>query len=148
MLDSSKMLVTALGVIAICFLLHKVAIYRLEAKHLEALNAAVNKVVASCEEQKAVTEEISHDYQTKLAGLNKRIADLNRLYRDTKVKLDNTGKTHGRNAAQIDKGLRIKDGVSVGDLLDYARDAEEVGIKLDSCQAFVNRSLLPPTRIR
>lgn len=116
--------------------------YHAGVDHQKALTApqiakAISTANAECEKGKQLSKEISNDYQNKIAGLNKRIADLKRLRPSVCVPV--SAAAPGRNAAtgSVASG---QNGIDAGTLLDYAADAERYRLQLSSCQDFINRT--------
>ncbi len=87
---------------------------------------------ASAEAQHQATEG-SRAYQRRLADLDRRAAAL-RLRQPHCVPVESDA-TARLNAAARDNGLPVPDaGVDRGALLDYARDCEATGLRLDALQ--------------
>lgn len=73
------MILTAAFVSLSAYGLHSIDVNHINAKHATELAAQKTALTNSCEQSKAITERISHDYQNKIADLSARVADLKRV---------------------------------------------------------------------
>lgn len=125
---------------ALAFGLHRLDVYRIEALHRQQLANQKAELDAQCAADKALTKEVSRDYQTRLASLADQLARARRV-RNTCV-VPTTQPTDGRDAAPgAGEPVRPHVGVPADALLDYAAEAERYRLQLLSCQEFINRSM-------
>lgn len=126
----------ALIVIAVCFTLHSGRVMYIEQKHEIAMAGQAAQLKARCKAEKAITEEIDNDLQNKTDGLD---AGFNELVRMQRKFFDVVTDTAARNdATPQDARLPRQNGRLA--LLTFARDAEEVGLRLDACQSFIKKT--------
>lgn len=101
-----------------------------------ALASQQEALVKQCEDSKKITEEVSREYQNKIAALNSRVADLRmrpaKCLPVTKPTAGHDGKTNGAESIR-------PHGVDAGFLIDYAAEAEKYRLQLIACQEFVRR---------
>lgn len=126
----------ALIVAAICFALHSGRVMYIEQKHEIAMAGQAAQLKARCKAEKAITEEINNDLQNKTDGLDAGFNELVRMHSarpgiiaDASVRDD---------ATPQDARLPRQNGRLA--LLTFARDAEEVGLRLDACQSFIKKT--------
>lgn len=119
---------------------HKVDMFFVEKKHALELKTQSEKLVARCEAEKKITEEVSNELQSKVSSLDARLASIKRLRPDACLSvLADPARKH--DDAAHNAGLPRQNGeVSSAALFDFARDAEEVGLRLDACQGFVKKT--------
>jgi len=119
---------------------HKLDVYRINELHKSALKAQAEALIEQCEKDKKLTTEVSRDYQNNIANLNRKLADAKRMRASAETCVSITGTTGGRDAAKEDTGLRGTHGVAAESLFDFSGDAEQVGLQLDACQAFIKKT--------
>lgn len=136
--DAIKTGLTVAGTAGVCFALHVLVAGYTEAKYNAQLKAQAFAISTQCEQSKQITEEASRDYQNKLATLNDELDRVKRLHANRCIPTV-AKPTIGYNAAAGNEQLFGADGVFTDDLYDFARDAEQVGRQLDSCQLFINK---------
>lgn len=118
--------------------LHNIDARWTKARHAQELADQKVGLEAQCAADKAITQEVSHDYQARLAALADQLARARRL-RNTCV-VPTTPPTRGRDAAPLaGEPIRPHVGVPADALLDYAAEAERYRLQLLSCQEFVRR---------
>lgn len=126
------------GVVAALALgLHRLDVYRIEARHRMEMQVQQTALVAQCEADKQITQEVSHDYQTKIDALNRRLADLKRVRPSVCVPV--TKPTSGHNAGTGAEPPRSH-GLTSDALLDYAAEAERYRLQLIGCQDFIKKT--------
>jgi hypothetical protein len=96
-------------------------------------------LVKQCESQKQITEDVSHDYQTKLSTLNRRIANLKRLYGQTARCVPVAKPTTGHDATANGRKHVRENGILAERLIEYAGEAEQYRLQLKACQSFINK---------
>jgi hypothetical protein len=135
--------IVAVVVGALALGLHTLDVYRIEAKHAAALKSQQATLEKRCEDEKKITEEVMYDLQQKVSSLNARVIASKRLRPATcvPVALDAARLDHGKTD---DAGLSRQDaksfGLSSDALIDFAADAESVGLRLDACQDFIRKT--------
>ena len=92
---------------------------------------------AQCLAEKKITEELSHGYQKRAAELDRVAADLKRMRNATGGKVQPALPAGGVVSPEGRGQLSGKNGLPVEELYELARDAELVGIRLDTCQEYV-----------
>ena len=133
-------ILSAAFVAVVGFVLHDVSMSRATAKYKNDLQAAQESLKADCQKDKQITTEVSHDYQTQIAGLHDQLAAAKRLRPSACIAVRPAQPAAGRDAAPVDGELSNPyAGVNSDDLLDFAFDAEEVGRRLDACQSFIRK---------
>lgn len=121
----------------IMFGVSEARVWLLNASHEREMAKARQEIVAECEADKKLTEEVSHDYQTQIAALNRRLADFKRVRRDVCVPVTDTASRRDDGAGA---GHASGDGLSAGTLYDYAGKAEQYRLQLVACQSFIRRT--------
>lgn len=130
--------------LAVCYGLHTISVGWIEAKHSKELTEQKTVLTAQCEAAKAITEEVSNDYQKELAARDASLADARRLLSQrctaAVVGLPASGH-HGSSGSDKpsgsnDSGLRI----DANEALDIAAEGEKYRLQLIGCQAFIERS--------
>lgn len=106
-----------------------------EREKENALRALEASLTQKYIEQKALSEEISNDYQKQLAALNKRVRALRVRHSCDKVSV--ATKTSGRSSENrgVVSGTYA---IHSGELIDFAEDAEKTRLKHNACVDFVN----------
>lgn len=108
-----------------------------EAHLKDALESQEQQLILQCQNSKKITEEVSHDYQTKIAALTARVNALR--MRPARCLVPTPIPSAGRDDA-TGAGIHAgQDGVSTTFLLDYAALAEKQRLQLLGCQDFINR---------
>ena len=135
LLANWKILTTATATLAICWMLHSLDVHRIEAKHDKEIISAKNALVAECNKAQAITKGISHDYQTKLASLNARLADAKRVHVNRCIAVQ--GATSAGYDGTATGAKPAGRNVGADRLIDYAGRAEKYRLQLISCQDFI-----------
>ena len=130
---------TILGIVAtaaLAYLLHTMDVNRLEAKERADIAAQQTADAQSCNADKKITEEVSHDYEAKIRALNSQL-DAIRLRPNVCVTVA-PRPAAGRNAtASVSKPARQNAGVDSDALFSIAAEGEHYRLQLIACQAFV-----------
>ena len=136
LLNNWKSIASAACAIVLCFGLHMLAVHALEVKHRAALVTQQIKMITSCEADKRITLETSYDYEQSLSVLADRLVDARRVSKH--VCVVPTSKPAARhNDAAPDTRFSETYGVPATAFIDYAGDAEAVGLQLDATQRFI-----------
>lgn len=114
---------------------------RAAADEERALDGQAQGLRAQCDEEKRVTQEVSHEYQTNVADLRRQLAELKRVRAPAAACVPVAGAAGGRNAATGAGQPADPDGVRADWLYDFAAEAEEYRLRLMGCQSFVNKAL-------
>lgn len=122
-----------------CWTVHGWLVDRLETRHAADLLTQKLAVTAQCRAAQKVTMEVSHELQGRFSDLNRRYAAARLRQSDCTV-VYSPGTPAGHDAAPRDQGLLRPNGITAGQLREYARDAEAVGLQLDACQAFAQQA--------
>ena len=135
---------TILGAVAtalLAYLLHALDVGRLEAKERHDLAAQADALTHQCKQEKAITEGVSRDYQTKLGDLGSQL-DALRLREPTRcVAVSASGSSGRRDAASgQSKPARANAGITSDALYGFAGDAEKDRLQLIACQSFITQT--------
>lgn len=96
------------------------------------------KTIEQCESDKALTEGVSNDYQSKIRSLNNQLGKYRgMLSQSTCIPL--TGEAIGSNGSPAAGELSGRNGINSHYLIDFAGRAEETRLKLLGCQDFINK---------
>lgn len=125
--------------------LHTLAVNLIEASYERKLEDQKTALTAQCEASKALTQEVSNEYQKKLAARN---ADLTRARRllDKKCPVSVTttpacGYNGGPGSAKSGQPNAGGLGADANELIDIAGEGEKYRLQLIGCQDFVRKSL-------
>lgn len=111
----------------ICWNLHKLSTWN----HQNQLESLAVKLRAECADNQRKIDEVTHDYTTRLKGINNRHANaISRLLRHEAGKCD-TSPGMDDGATDTDRIYRA------AGVIDLGRAAEENTAKLIACQGFV-----------
>jgi hypothetical protein len=117
--------------------LHGWDMRRIEAKNARAMEAQAYALHKQCSEDKQITTEVSHDYQTQLADLAAQLAAVKRVRPSACVPVARP--TTGRDAAN-GAGHAEGNAVNSDTLFDYAGTAEKYRRQLNACQNFITKT--------
>lgn len=120
--------------------LHSWDVERINTKHEKALVAQAKALDDKCTADKQITTEVTNEQLRQIAGLNDQLAALKRVRPNRCVAVVPGSARDGHAAAQDEK-LPHAHGLFTDDLYQFAYDAEEVGIQLDSCQDYIRRAI-------
>lgn len=123
----------------VAFKLHGWRVASIELKHQKALGLQKAALERECAAEKAITTEVSREYQKKLADLGKRTA-AKRLRAPACVSVITSGPAGGHHAGTGSDALRRADGVDPAALDALANDAERDRLKLIGCQRFIRET--------
>lgn len=138
LLENWKIVVAAAGTFALCLMLHKLDVSRIEAKHATEITRLRNAMTEACNQAQETTRKVSHEYQIQLGSLNSKLSAAQRLHNGKCVAVTLTPAT-GHDAAPAGKELSGRDaGIAAGALIDIAGRCEKVRLQLKSCQQFIN----------
>lgn len=115
----------------------EVRVWYLNASHAAEIANQRQKIIAQCEADKQLTNEVSNEYQSQIASLSRRVADLKRVRQYACVPVTDTA--GGRDAAPR-AGHAGGNAVDTGTLYDYAGRAEQYRLQLIACQTFITRT--------
>ncbi len=130
-------IISALSVLIIGLGLHYSHVWWIKHSYEGELASQKTALIAQCEADKAITNEVSHEYQTHIAALDARLATL-RLRPAHCVPVSNP--SPGCNAAAGANKPIGQDGVDSRVFLDFAAVAEKYRLQLIGCQSFVNKT--------
>lgn len=99
-----------------------------------ALSEQQTTLIAQCESQKKITEDIDHEHQAKINDLSKRVAAYKRMRPAECVHITHPASSDNGKAGS---GLVGAHDVDFGELTDYAELAEGYRLRLVSCQNFI-----------
>lgn len=129
------------GIVA--FGLHSVSVAFINASHEREIAKQKTVLTQQCEASKAVTEEVSYEYQKQLAGRDAALADARRLLnRQCAAVVVDTASGHhgssgaGKSSGSNDGGFRA----DANELLDIAAEGEKYRLQLIGCQTFIDRA--------
>lgn len=143
LLANWKIVASAVATFALCLMLHKIDVTRIEAKHEAQITSLRNAMTEACNVAQETTRKVSHEYQIQLGTFNSRLSAAQRLH-DHRCVAVTLSPARGHDAAPAGKELSGGDaGIAAGSLIDLAGRAEKVRLQLKSCQQFItleNRS--------
>jgi hypothetical protein len=119
------------------FLLHSFIVNGIKARHASELKTQQEALNKQCDDDKALTMEISNGLQQKNRNLAAQLGRLKRLQPNRCVVPAPSKPPGGHDAAPGNTELSGQHGVTAGALYDFAADAEQTGLKLDACQSFI-----------
>lgn len=112
-----------------------------DAKLQRELGAQETALIAKCDADKKITEDVGREYETKISALNRRIAAL-RVQPSSCLPVTSTATgRNGSTTGTINAGAH---GISSEFLIDYAGEAEKYRLQLISCQDFIQRERHAP----
>lgn len=128
----------AIGAGSSALLTHKLDAAYYGHEQQVALDDQQKDLNAKCEKAKQITSEVSNDYQAKNTLLVKRLAALSvRPRQCVPIMASSAG---GHDGSTPDARLSQPHGVYSDALIQFAGDAEQVGLQLDACQSFVRKA--------
>jgi hypothetical protein len=107
------------------------------AKLDRELQAQEARLIAQCQANIKITEEISNDYQKKLRASNSRLAELKRMHEGRAVPV--AGKAHGPDAVAAGTVDPRSNGLNAATLLDLGAECEAYRLQVIGLQGFINR---------
>lgn len=127
--------------------LHSFTVNRMEAKHRATLYDQKLALTNRCEADKAITAKVSYGYQTKIAALDRKLADARRLRERsscvailafTPARYDEAGKS-GKPVRQGNEGAAPETigYITYGSYVDLMGEGEGYRLQTESCQEFV-----------
>lgn len=139
----------ALFTAALGLILHTGAMDHEKLNQQHALSDQASRITATlnaaCQKDKAITTEVSHDYETKISALNTQLAHLKRLRGPSCIPIltDAPASNPARpdDAAQSRQHARPNgQGLNPEWLYDFAAEAEHYRLQLISCQNFLTQT--------
>jgi len=109
-----------------------------EASKKDALEAQETLLIESCEKDKAVTESIAHEYENRLADLDRRVVAARRLH-STAKRVPATNATSVHNGSTAGDGAIGRDAINATELIDFSAKAERYQNQLKGCQDFIRK---------
>lgn len=134
---------TILGVVAtaaLAYLLHTVDVDRLEAQQRQAVADQVNADTKSCNADKAITQGVSHDYETKITGLTAQLNDLQRVRPNVCVTIAPHAAGGHDATTGTSKPANTHGGVDSDALYALAAEGERYRLQLSACQDFITQT--------
>lgn len=139
-----KIIVALVTIIGLLLLGNYVQNLRKDVHRLKAERNTAQANEQQCNDDKKITEGVSHDYQIKAAALRTQLAALKRL-RDHAQCVPVAGETGGSDGAAAGGKLSGGNGVSAGYLLDFAARCEDDRLKILGLQQFVTKTWSRPS---
>lgn len=137
LLANWKVIVTAAGTFALCLMLHKLDVSRIEAKHEKQITSLRNAMTEACNQAQETTRKVSHEYQIQLGSLNSKLSAAQRLH-DKRCVAVTLSPARGHDAGAAGKELSGGNaGIAAGAFIDIAGRCEKVRLQLKSCQQFI-----------
>jgi hypothetical protein len=136
---------SALAVGWLALTLHNADVIKRNADWQDKLDKAVAartvEMYDKCKAAQAITEKVSHEYQSDLADLNSQLNTLRLRVGPSRCVPVNSGNTaSGHDGAPAKNELPQRNGLSAWYLIDFAGRAENTRLQLLSCQNFVRRA--------
>ena len=138
-LTNWKSIGAVLAALGVAYMAHALDINRIEENHREEFAAQAKVLDAECAKEKAITEEVANDYQNQLTTLTDDYNAL-RVQYDGSVKIKSTDAASCNYEGSPSGQLSSEDGIPAQELIDLARDAEEVRVRLIGCQSFIKKT--------
>lgn len=127
----------ALGAFGVSYGIHNITSAISEYRHNAALAAQEQALNASCAKSQQITSEVSNDYQSQIAALNRRVRELKRVRPDRCVPIADPAGGRDGPASPGEHGRAH--GIDAGALYDFAADGEAYRLQLIACQAFIRK---------
>lgn len=128
----------SIAAFALSWLLHTVDVNRIDNNWQDKLDAQKVEILKSCADDKKLTEDVSHDYQNKLAALNKQLSTI-KLHQPSRCVMPIAGKASSGTGGDS-KGKYVgQDGVDSDALYDYATTCEHYRLQVISMQDFISK---------
>lgn len=138
---------TALLTGAAAYKLHSMDVVAIEAardrQETQALAVVQSKLISQCQADKAITEQVSNEYETSIATLNKRLADIKRVRPASCIAIKPLSPARAISGPHAGTGTGVDAGPHGIDsewLYDFAAEAEQYRLRLIGLQAFVKRT--------
>jgi hypothetical protein len=140
LISNWKVILAVVATAALAYLLHTVAVDRLEAQQRAALTDQATKLQGQCDADKAITKGVSDDYQKKLDVLNDQLAALRVREPARCIAVSTPVAAAGRHGAAGTGKPAGQNGVTAQTLYDFAGEAERYRLQLISCQSFITET--------
>lgn len=132
--------VSTIATAGLAYLLHTVDVDRLEAEQRQAIIDQKTADTKSCNDDKAITEGVSHAYQDKLSALTDQLNTLQRVRPNVCIHIA-AKPAAGHNAASgTTKPADTHGTVDSASLYDFAGESEKYRLQLLGCQQFINET--------
>lgn len=132
-----KLVATAGVTMSVAFLLHTVSVSWIETSHIQALKDQKKALIAQCQKDQALTREVSDEYQSQIAALDRQLRELNSLPKHCVPISSSPG---GRDGTPVQGEHGRPHGVTSYALFDFAGDAERYRLRLIACQSFIKKA--------
>ena len=130
--------------LSVCFFLHSIRVDWIEVRHEKEILSLKDDMKKQCKSEKAITKEVSYEYQTKLADLRKRIDAARRLHKLSCIAItSDTAARHDDGAAQGEhsgQGVSGNRSISSESLITFLGEGDKYRLQLMSCQTFIERT--------
>lgn len=134
-----KLFLIAGLIMALGYSYTRLALSRAQKHETDALTAQASVLHKQCNADKAITEETSHEYQDRIANLNKLlIAD--ELRPSSCIAVSGPASQAGRSHAASGTGHVRPNGLTAKWLRNYAGTAEKYRLQVIGLQDFINRT--------
>lgn len=130
-----KDIAVAIAAFGFSYMLHTLDVHRIEAKQVAEIQNVKQAMTAKCDQAKAITNGVSHDYQSKLAALDARLSSARSVYNGSCLSVQ-TAAAAGHDAAAA-AGKPIRRNVDGTRFIEIAGRAEKYRLQLISCQRFI-----------
>lgn len=119
---------------------HRIDMMFVNADHAQALAEQSDTLIKQCNADKAITTEVSHDYQTQIADLNARLSQLDSMCGTTRVTVPAAKPATGRYGPAGNCQPAGTHGVANSALYSLAGEGEKYRLQLIACQSFVTKT--------
>jgi len=119
----------------VAFALHTLDVGAIKLHDQSELKSQQEALQKSCKDDKIVTSEVSHDFESNLSNLT---AERSRLQQSTIASMPVTITSPGHDGTSGKPGHVAKNATS-NQLYDFATEAEHYRLQLKSCQSFVTK---------
>lgn len=136
-----KSVLACAATFALCLMLHKLDVNRIESNHASEILKVKTALTAECVAAQAITEKVSHDYQKNIASLGARLAAAHRLHDNAclSVEVEAASRSDGAAASGKPSGSSVTGTgrISAGTFIDLIGEGEKYRLQVMACQAFL-----------
>lgn len=128
----------------VSYAISTVKIKAIEARHENDMRTQYAAMKKSCDDEKAITKKVSHEYQKKVSDLNARLSDARKLYSRSCVALVAPDSPGGYDAATSSREFAGQAVTEIRKLpadfvIDLVGEGEKYRLQLLACQDFVRQ---------
>lgn len=140
LISNWKSILAVIGTALFAVLLHMVSINMLEAKQRADLVKLANADTKSCNDDKEITERVSHEYEDKISNLNAQLDDLQRVRPNVCITVTSNTAPRNNGTSKPRQSVNQNAKIDSDALYGLAGEGERYRIQLMACQQFVNET--------